>query len=58
MSVHYLYSQKEDKQISVYPEFNREAIKASIVAHLTANPTDCIEHQKECSNSLKTLSGK
>ena len=47
MLKHYLYSQNEDKYISTYPELNRDVIKAAIVAHLTSNPTDCIEHQKE-----------
>jgi hypothetical protein len=58
MLKHYLYSQNEDKYISTYPEFNHDAIKAAIVAHLTVNPKDCIEHQKEVSKTaLKRLFG-
>lgn len=53
MLKHYLFSQNEEKYINVYQEFNREAIKEAIVTHLTANPTDCIEHQKE--SDKKTL---
>lgn len=55
---HLLFSQDTDQPIKWFDKFDREAIKAAIIEHLTNNPTDCIEHCKEPSKSdLKRFVG-
>lgn len=55
---HMLFSQESDQPIKWFDNYDREAIKASIVTHLSANPNDCIEHCKEpAKNDLKRFVG-
>lgn len=44
---HMLFSQNEDRYIKYFDKFDREAIKNSIVEHLTRYQGDTIEHCKE-----------
>lgn len=58
MLKHILFSQNTEQPIEWFDEYDRQAIRKSIVAYLTANPTDCIEHCKEyCKGDLKRYSG-
>jgi hypothetical protein len=47
---HFLESQSTDAVIAEFPVFDKDAIKAAIVRHLTENPDDTVEHHKESKN--------
>ena len=58
MPKHVLFSQDTEQPIKWFDNFDREAIKAAIVKHLTDNPNDCVEHCKEPSkNDLRRFVG-
>jgi hypothetical protein len=55
---HLLFSQNSETVIEWFEKFDRGAIKASILKHLSHNPTDVLEHCKEFSKSdLKKYAG-
>lgn len=47
---HYLINSKE-QIVKEFPAFDKEAIKASIIEYLKANPNDELTHEKECKDS-------
>jgi hypothetical protein len=48
---HLLFSQNKDLVVQWFDKYDRKAILNAIVTHLTTNPTDTLEHCKECSKS-------
>lgn len=56
---HSLFSHNEDMTIKWFDKFDREAIKKAIIEHLTANPTDTLEHCREYNkHEIKRFYGK
>jgi len=55
---HLIFSQETEQPIKWFEKFDKKAIKDAIVAHLTANPYDCVEHCKEpLKNDLNNFYG-
>lgn len=48
---HSLFSQNQDMPVKWYDKFDKQAIKTDIIALLSNDPTDVIEHCKEFSKA-------